>query len=477
MDTRSVIATVIGVIIAFLTLALNFYLKIIKPWWRNNIRKRKYVSPKYVGQPISLLRNEKEIESNIFPFSSEKQIDIFRVDVIKTKTLGTSDTEFPYIDSERFKDVSNILRTNNFFHIWGMSGRGKTFFVLELAKYLLKNKVFRKIYYYLPGYISDEDFNLLEQAKQLTKDFKIKNKKKNLFIIDDAHLIKYELIKDTLRRFERNWSFFIISRSFQRKLNQFLHKRELFLDFEEVGDEYFTEIYKNFCGQHRIRFSFEALEKLKEFCEGTNLVFLTHNLNAWKSVPKDLENGVPSDEVRDIAYENFIKYYGDDYKNPNWNYIQHVVSALFQYEIKIDANYFDQAYFAKRDFKEYEKEKMMYKRYLSNGALERKAFYVSYDFLNSSEQKNAMLHASEFRFYLKAYGDNLEFINERKSLEKRGLDRIEFTKYVIEHYLESEPKNPEDVITGLRWNASESDKDRIYKHLYKNEKTKKYILK
>jgi hypothetical protein len=342
--------------------------------------------------------------------------------------------------------------------IHGNSGRGKTFFVFNLIQSVMD--IYDIIIYYSPQFRSGKDFSL-----ELLFD-SIKNVLSSggrlLFVIDDFHLVndqsKYRFLDGELRK-NNKLSILLISRSKEDRFIPHKYQQDkYFQNFNKVAEKLFDQIFQKFRQKHNIVLSQQIENEIRSETDGANLVFLTLLLQSWSELLSQKKD-ISFEGVRLHAYTNFCNFYEYNHSE-HWKYINHIVSALFQYEIRIDKNYLLPEYnknLPKRGLREYLQDRMIHNRMIP--AEENRLYYVFMDFA-IGEEEDMMKHASEFRFYLEAYGNNLVFG------ENRNLDRIEFTKLVLKDYILFKPCNIPEFFASIRSNSGEEERKIMLESLH-----------
>ena len=383
------------------------------------------------------------------------------------KTYGTSDTPYPIIDNDLVLDIKSKIDRESFFLIHGNSGRGKTFFVSNLIQSMID--LYDIIIYYSPQFRSGKDFSLESLFDPVKKV--LSSGGRLLFVMDDFHLVndqsKYRFLDEELSKNDK-LSILLISRSREdRFIPHKYHQNKYFQNFNKVAEKLFDQIFQKFRQKHNIVSSQQIENEIRNETDGANLVFLTILLQSWSDLLSQKKD-ISFEEVRLHAHTTFCNSY--EYNHPeHWKYINHIVSALFQYEIRIDKNYLIpecNKNLAKRGLQEYLRDRMIHNRMIP--AEENRLFYVFMDFARG-EEEDMMKHASEFRFYLEAYGNNLIFG------ENRNLDRIEFTKLVLKDYIRFKPCNISEFFASIRSNSREEERKIMRESLYGDQKCKSII--
>ena len=232
----------------------------------------------------------------------------------------------------------------------------------------------------------------------------------------------------------------------------------------------YHQILELFSKEHNLKLTNDILKSIEDETNGGNLIFLTLLLLSWRDlIYKNNKFSFNIDVIRNHSHSIFLELY-DSHHTDNWKYINHVVSALFQYEIRIDKRYLspENDYFVKYEIENYLRDKLIhYKRVYDE---QNRLFFVFMDFAEG-EEANMMRHAAEFRFYLEAYKNNLSFAS------KNYLDRMEFTKLVLDHYISFKPCNIEEVIKRIYSNARNEELKILHNYLKNNLSTKELIKK
>lgn len=391
----------------------------------------------------------------------------FQSGYLKNKTYGTFDTPYSVINNDLVLDIRTKIYEEHFFLIHGNSGRGKTFFVFKFIQSI--TDLYDTIIYYSPQYRSEKDFNLEHLFDSIEKI--LFSGERILFVVDDFHLLndqsKYTLLDRELRK-NNKLSVLIISRHREdRYIPPKYHQNKYFQNFNEVAEGLFEQILQKFRQKHKLVSSQQIENEIRNETDGGNLVFLTLLLQSWSDLLSKKKD-ISFEEIRLHAYLTFCNFYEHNHLE-NWKYINHIVSALFQYEIKIDKNYLIpecNKNLAERGLQEYLQDRMIHNKMVPEE--ENRLFYVFMDF-DRGEEKDMMKHASEFRFYLEAYGNNLVF------RENRNLDRIKFTQYVIKDYIQFKPCNIQEVFVNIQSNTEEKECKILLESLYQDHKCESII--
>jgi hypothetical protein len=379
------------------------------------------------------------------------------------ETYGTFNTPYSVINNSLIRDIKTKIKNESFFLIHGNSGRGKTFFIFNFIQKVID--IFDVIIYYSPQFRSGKTLDLELLFKPLEEV--LFSVKRLLFIIDDFHLINNKLKSDILDELIKHdkVSIIVVSRSKEEdSVPPKYQQNKYFKNFNGVAEKVFEQILQKFKQKHDLVSTQQIEEDLRRETDGANLVFLTLLLNSWDKLLSEKKE-VSFEEVRIHAYTRFCNSYEKNH-SIDWKNINHFVSALFQYEIKIDPNYLTtkyNKYLSQQGLNEYLHGRLIHDKMVSEE--NQRFFYVFMDFA-FGEEKDMMKHASEFRFYLEAYGKNLIFG------EVKNLDRIEFTKLVLEHYILFEPSNLGEVFNRIRSNAGRKEKKIIMDYLNNNKKIK-----
>ena len=384
----------------------------------------------------------------------------------------TADTKYPVVNQDLISKIKKIFNVTRFFLIYGNSGRGKTFFSFHLIESIIDD--YDLAIYYSPHLhsIGQQDTDsILNPIKKICS-----TGSRLLLVLDDGHLVpnplKQKLLMEIQNPERDNIHLLLISRQQEEEVAGLSYsKDELMLNFNKIAEQTFNQIVTEFCRRNNINLDREREREILDRIKGPNLVFLTHFLRSWESLLEKDSHGVLSiDHILKNAYSDFLNYYEGSHHTESWRYINHVVSALFQYEIRIDKNYLTPEYnknLANYGLDMYLKDHMIYKKQLSEGDKNR-LYYVFMDFV-VGEQASAMRHAAEFRFYLEAYQYNLTFG------EKHGLDRKEFTKLVMLDYILFHPINIPEVEDRIQKNAEEGEREELLKSLLDDHGAKSAI--
>jgi hypothetical protein len=415
-------------------------------------------------------------------FTKENLGDIYKLRSIffTKRSYGINETECRVIEHNLIEEIIHDIDVKHFYLIHGNSGRGKSFLVFDLMESILSREyqLYNKVIYYSPhfeiGFSREENVNSI-------LDF-IREEKKNkrlLFIIDDCHLANDNFKRELLFQSDTNLCLLLISRDRQEEIvpSKYLDDK-LFKNFNKVAEDTFKSIVDKFCQLNRKRIGStpdKVEHDLKNEIEGSNLVFLTLILQSWGELLDTGEN-VSISEIMNYTYHRFLNLYDENFSR-DWKYINSIVSAFFQYEIRIDKRYLspNNPKLANIDLDGYIKDRMIAGRAVmekeeNKSSYVNKLFYVFMDF-HKDEKHDMMKHAAEFRFYLNAYEKNLTFDNNQDSLE-----RIEFTQLVLKDYLLISPNNPQEVLTRLRENASPEEERIILSELFNDPKVLPIIL-
>jgi hypothetical protein len=388
---------------------------------------------------------------------------------ISSRAFGTMSTPYAIIDVNLSKEIKERLKSERFYLIYGNSARGKTFFVCSLVDELIKE--YDILIYYSPHLHYGRGQNI-DSILQPIKDI-LSTGSRLLLIMDDSHLSD-ELLKKTIlysiadSRHDRLHLLMISRNQEEESIPRDYLTNTLCTNFNKIAEQTFDKILDLFYRSHKMERPELIENELRQEIEGSNLVFLTLMLQSWDSL---LHQGIkPS--VREIsrnAYTQFLSHYEENFSD-NWKYINHVVSALFQYEIRIDRRYLSKSNpdLERKGIDEYLKDKMVHPKWMAQDNEER-PFYVFADFART-EEKDMMKHAGEFRFYLEAYKNLLSFG------ARRDLDRAEFTKLVLKHYLLFRPKNLIEVHDLIRINAGE-EKETLLAYLYNDPEIQSIMKK
>lgn len=424
----------------------------------------------YIIQTLDKISNNEESESidGLYNLSDNApNIQGVRALIFQSKTYGTSSTPYIAKDQKLLTEIKEKLLEDNFFTIYGNSGRGKTFFVFEMVSTLIDN--FQSILYYSPQFniSQDSDSDILRTIKVYSKNKTI------LFIIDDSHLVMDQFKIDLFYLFKTssNISLLLISRFRESTIipSEYLHDRYI-KNFNSIAENSYCQILKIFSKKHDVKLTNNITEQLRHETDGGNLTFLTLLLLSWRELLRKNENFVfEISKIRGHANSKFLEFY-DSKHSDNWKYINHIVSALFQYEVRIDKHYLssDNHFLFNYGLESYLKDKLIHNKRVREE--QNRLFYVFMDF-SEGEEINMMRHAAEFRFYLEAYNKNLSFDG------KNYLDRIDFTKYVFENYILFNPCNIEEVIKRINSNTSKEEKKSIFSHLSSNQMVRELIRK
>ena len=253
-------------------------------------------------------------------------------------------------------------------------------------------------------------------------------------------------------------------------------------DFNKVAENTFKNIVEKFCKLNTKQIGLtpsEVEHKLKNEIEGSNLVFLTLILQTWGKELSDTGENLSINEILNSTYNRFLELY-DKHHSREWIYINNIVSALFQYEIRIARRYLssNNPRFNNSNCKPFELDKYLNDCMVHDRTVKDKEgnnpYYVFMDF-QTGEEYNMMKHASEFRFYLDARGNYLTFDNT--SMET--FDRIDFTLLVLKDYLLSFPENSSEVpevLARIIDNANPDELDDIMSALYDDSEISSIIL-
>lgn len=388
---------------------------------------------------------------------------------LSSRTFGTMSTPYATIDINLGKEIKERLNSERFFLIYGNSGRGKTFFVCSLVDKLIKE--YDVLIYYSPhlhygrGQNIDSIFQPIQEVLATGSSL--------LLIMDDSHLSD-ELLKKTIlygmldSRQDRLHLLMISRNQEEEAIPRDFLANTLCRNFNKIAEHTFDKILDLFYRSHKMERSELIEDELRREIEGSNLVFLTLMLQSWDSL---LHKGIkPSiSDIRHNAYTQFLSHYEENFSD-DWKYINHIVSALFQYEIRIDKRYLSKSNpdLERKGIDEYLKDRMVYPKWIAQNNEER-PFYVFADFAKT-EEINMMKHAGEFRFYLEAYKNLLSFG------ASRDLDRVEFTKLVLKNYLLFLPKNFIEVPDLIRINAGE-EKETLLAYLYNDPEIQSIMKK
>jgi hypothetical protein len=381
---------------------------------------------------------------------------------LRKKSYGTSTTTFSVVDSELLSAINDKLLSNRLLIIHGKSGRGKTFFVFSMIETCVNN--YDYVLYYSPhfhGY-SDNDKHA-EQIIKIIQSIHFSNKRL-LFILDDSHLVD-EYFKNKLQSkvIELNkFSLLFVSRVREDVVPNY-EGRELYENFDIVAEGLFDKILQLFCDQNKITINEALRSEIRSLTGGANLVFLTLLLQSWATLIGQ-EDHLPT--IMQHAYSTFLRYYEANHSE-SWKYINHIVSGLFQYEIRIDKRFLDPTqnkHLANFDLTEYLQDRLIHRKRLEDEG--NRLYYVFMDFAGGRGD-DMMKHAAEFGFYLEAYSNNLTFGN------LSNLSRIEFTKKLLEDYILFKPFNVyENVIQRIIKNAEPKESHEILVTLFSNDRVR-----
>lgn len=386
----------------------------------------------------------------------------------QTRSFGTNETNYGVIDNALTKDIIQIINKNNFYLIYGNSGRGKSFFVFNLIKSMVL--LYDIVMYYTPQLSTGEE---TIDSTLTFLECSLQENKRIFLIVDDCHLADNLLKQNLFSEFDQYLSMLFVSRDRQEGIipNKYLND-DFFINFNKVAEYTFTNILEKFYKQNSkyINFSQKIEEDLKRETESSNLVFLTLFLQSWEELLKS-EREVSINEIRNNSYRKFLTYYDSDL-NHDWRYINNIVSALFQYEIRIDKRYLSIANhnLYSHNLESYINDRMVHSKVVTEEG-ENRLFYVFMDF-KRGEEHDMMKHASEFRFYLEAYGRNLTF-----DTTIDPLSRLDFTLLVIKDYLLSSPINPQEVLERIKSNAGREEQKFIFASLFRDENMIPYMIR
>jgi hypothetical protein len=253
----------------------------------------------------------------------------------------TAETKYPVVNQDLISKIRRVLNVTRFFLIYGNSGRGKTFFSFHLIESIIND--YDLAIYYSPHLHSigqqDADSILNPIQKICSTGSRL------LLVLDDAHLVpnplKQKLLLEIQNPERDDIHLLLISRQQEEEVAGLSYsKDELMLNFNKIAEQTFNQIMTEFCRRNNINLDREREHEIREKIKGPNLVFLTHFLRSWESLLEKNRHGVLSiDYILKNAYSDFLNYYEGSHHPESWRYINHVVSALFQYEIRIDKNY------------------------------------------------------------------------------------------------------------------------------------------
>lgn len=408
-----------------------------------------------------------KIKENIKPskikgaylFTNKVEIDRFRSHSLLNTTYGTFNTEDRVPHQNLLNEIKQKIEQNNFFLIYGNSGRGKTFFVFDLIESLIGEY---NVVYYSPNfnYRTNQRTDFVESILNYIHS----SGKKLLFVMDDSHLGDKQLKLDLLARNDMNLYLLVVSRTREKDFISHYNENSLFKPFNQIAEQTFNELLKMFCSKHNITLDKKLRDSIEDEIEGANLVFLTLILQSWNELLQLKSNkNISLKEIYENAKLKFIDRYKE--RSPEWRDINHIVSAFFQYEIKIDQRYlsYQNEYLNKKGLQEYLKDRMIIDRefYEEN---KLRMFYVFMDF-TKGEESYMMRHAAEFRFYLKAYNGYLSFNN------KSALEKEEYTTLVLQDYIKfkPKPKNVGEIQFLITQNADKKEAKIIISELLKDK--------
>jgi len=411
----------------------------------------------------------KTFPNHLYAFTKDNlnwKINSLRSIFLSNRTYGTVGTAYTFTDKTLLNNTITNILSNKFSLLYGNPGRGKTFYACSLIESSMYT--FDVIVYYSPHAHFGKYQGITSVYEPINKILTIGCRL--LFIVDDAHLIDQDLKHNLFLQLDdpNNSLLYLlmISRYQEEKVVPIKYLNDkIIINFNKIAEVIFDKILFNFIESHRIE---RGYDKIRSILEGGNLVFLTLILQSWEILLKQ-GNDPSFDEIRKHANRRFLGYYERNFTD-NWRYINHIVSALFQYEIRIDKNYLSPVFnkqLAKYNLATYLKDRMVHKKLVAEED-ENRLFYVFTDF-DRGEEKDMMKNASEFRFYLEACERLLAFD------KIRNLDHIEFTKLVLMDYVLFRPINIPEVEDRIRKNASRDEQENILKSLYSNLEVKKAI--
>ena len=384
----------------------------------------------------------------VFTRDEVERTNDFRSIFLKKQTYGTIDTNLAYIDRKLIDEVYKTLKRSTFCVLYGNSGRGKTFFIFQLIR--LVTEGYARVLYYSPNF--QHDIYAVSLLPSMVFEY-LKDGTPLLVIMDDGHLVDDDIKNELLYMLSShdNLHYLLVSRQKEEMIpEKYLHD-SLYKNFNKIAETTYHKILEIFSSINSIEITNGLRADIRDEIETANLVFLTLILLAWQRKLSSQKN-LTFNEVCHIAYKDFLVYYEKD-KPRNWRFINHVVAALFQYEIRIDKNYLTPTHnnkLAQHGLESYLIDKLVYKK-IVNENNKNTPFYVFTDF-DEGEEFDMMRHSSEFRFYLKAHGKNLTFYDAFDH-DHLNLDRHEFTKLVLKDYILFEPSNIQELQERLRKNC------------------------
>ena len=387
---------------------------------------------------------------SVFTKDQMERTNDFRSIFLKKQTYGTIDTNLTYIDRELIDEVYKTLKRSKFCVLYGNSGRGKTFFIFQAIRLVAEG--YARILYYSPNF--QHDIYAVSLLPSMVSKY-LKDGTPLLVIMDDGHLVDDDIKNELVYMLSshNNLHYLLVSRQKEEMIpEKYLHDT-FYKNFNKIAETTYKNILDNFSYINSIELTDNLRADIGDEIETANLVFLTLILLAWQRKLSSQKN-LPFDEVCRIAYKDFLVYYEKD-KPRNWRFINHIVAALFQYEIRIDKNYLTPDHnknLARHGLESYLSDKLVYKKIVTENN-ENTPFYVFSDF-GDGEEFEMMLHSSEFRFYLKAHGRNLAFYN---TCDHLNLDRHAFTKLALKDYILFKPSNIQELQERLRKNCDKRE--------------------
>lgn len=377
-------------------------------------------------------------------------------DVISFMVPRPLQTSYFWQDEELISNVAHLLLKHHFFYIYGNSARGKTYFSFKLVD-KIKNK-FSEILYISP---KEADTNIkifLDNILRVIYDYNRKGSS-FLIILDDFHLVPEDFFRQLLSIPSGLRYILLVSRNFNKYILPIsLDKPDLRKSFNKYSEKCFEKRMDYFVTKNRVSNS-SVIEGIFNDTDGSNLLFLTFYLSAWNNL---LQNKtIDFTELKNKTYNFFLEYY--ERNDDNWKYINHIVSALFQYEIKIDRNFLSPQ--LNEHLQQFDLEKYLKERSIHNGIDKstRKIYYVSNPLTDEDDSIGMMHHASEFQFYLNAYDGSLIYKSGK------DLSRINYSRDVIIDYLLTKPSNFPEAINMIKCNANQHEKEFILSTIYSNE--------
>lgn len=400
-------------------------------------------------------------------------VHVFQSNYLSRGSFWTATTKYKVYHKNLIHEIVNELKKHSFYSIYGNSGRGKTYFIFDLINSIVHDY---EIIYYSPNLDNDtEDVGSIGDIIKDILEMHISDKQRTIIIFDDAHLAHKEDIVNLVSYLNQRLSLILISRRRENKAvltGALSNCRNLFKSFNTIAENTFDRLLCQFCENSNIKFTKALKESIESEIEGANLIFLSIMIHAWEEllVVDNAEIGI--DRVIEYAYEIFLSNYKESPKG--WQEIQNTVSALFQYELRIDERYLNSEYnhhFPKDTLQHYLKDRMIHDRVFTEDE-ERSVYYVFADFAKGQDEFT-MRHASEYRFFLKASNGYLSF------REEHNLQRIDFTKLVMKDYIKFNPtpKNISSLLYVIRQNSEKEEFDQIRSSIIDDQQLRSILIR